>query len=98
MGTTKPSTPVPTLSEVWSRSGEAPIWVAVALYAAAHADPATGIAHLRARELREAVAPLATPDAISRAIRRAVAAGWLMPESSAWCLRLARPDTMSLTA
>lgn len=85
------------LADTWARSGECPIWIAVALYAAAHADP-SGIVRLRAGQLREAVAPHATPDAVSRAIRRAVKAGWLDEDSSAWCLRLARPDTARQTA
>jgi len=95
------STRTPTrrqpLAEVWARSGACPVWVAVALYAAANAD-AYGVAKLRAGQLREAVAPHATPDAVSRAIRRAVAAGWLAEGSSAWCLRLARPDTPTRSA
>lgn len=83
-------TPVP-LSGAWARSGRAPLWVAVALYAAAEADPSTGVARLRAGELREALAPHTTANVVSAAIRKAVACGWLAEGSSAWRLILARP-------
>lgn len=78
------------IAECWATSEQAPLWVAVALYAVAQAD-SRGVAQLRPGQLRAAVAPLSGSPVLTKAIRRAVAAGWLHEESTAWCLRLARP-------
>lgn len=83
----------PRLPEVWARSGEAPLWVSICLYAAARSEG--GMLRLEPGELRQAFVPDA-PDqvglsAISGAIRRAKAAGWLQPTSTARCLILGRP-------
>lgn len=71
------------IAEAWATSNQAPLWVAVALYAAANAD-ARGYAVLRPGQLRTALA--APPTQVSDAIRRAVRAGWLHAESTAYCL------------
>lgn len=79
------------IAECWATSHQAPLWIAVALYAVAQADPSTGLAVLQPGQLRSAVAPDQSAPALSNAIRRAVRAGWLHQDSTAWCLRLARP-------
>lgn len=79
------------IAESWATSNQAPLWIAVALYAAANADPATGRAIMQPNQLRRAVAPGASGSTLSQAIRRAVRAGWLDASSSAWCLQLGRP-------
>lgn len=73
------------IAESWAKSNQAPLWVAVALYATAHAD-ARGHAELRPGQLREALAPGAPAPRISEAIRRAVRAGWLHEDSTSWHL------------
>lgn len=78
------------IAEVWATSNKAPLWVAVALYAAAHADPATGNVALPPGRLAAALGVAGST--LSQAIRRAVAAGWLAPGSSAYLLILMRPD------
>lgn len=77
------------IAETWATSHQAPLWVAVALYAAANADPATGTASLPPGHLAGALGVAGST--LSQAIRRAVLAGWLAPQSSAYRLILARP-------
>lgn len=77
------------IAECWATSNQAPLWIAVALYAVAQADPTTGLAPMRPGQLLAAVAPGGRQDVLSKAIRRAVVSGWLHPDSTAWCLRLA---------
>ncbi len=79
------------IAETWATSHQAPLWVAVALYAVAHADPSTGNAPMTRGQLRAALAPMSDSAVISQAIARAVTAGWLAAGSSAYCLTLARP-------
>lgn len=78
------------IAERWATSRQAPLWVSVSLFAVSMADPVTGMAVMRAGQLREAVAPDASQSALSNAIARAVRAGWLAPGSTAWCLRVRR--------
>lgn len=73
------------IAEAWATSNQAPLWVAVALYAVANAD-ARGHAELRPGQLRSALAPGVAAPVVSRAIRRAVRAGWLHPDSTSWHL------------
>lgn len=82
-----------SIAESWATSDRAPLWVAISLYAVAHAD-ARGCAHLSAGQLRKAVAPTASQTTVSNAIRRAAQAGWLEQDSTAWCLRVARPKAV----
>jgi len=77
------------IAERWATSNQAPLWVAVALYAIAQAD-ARGHAELRPGQLREAVAPGAPAPRVSEAIRRAVRAGWLHEDSTSWHLVVVR--------
>ncbi len=79
----------PNVAECWATSNQAPLWVAVALYAAARADPATGTLALSPGELARALG--VGGSSLSQAIRRAVQAGWLAPGSSAYRLQVARP-------
>lgn len=81
------------LADKWARSGQAPLWVAIALYAAANCDPVTGRATMSRGELRRELGHGATAATVSQAIRRAVAAGWLDASSTAWCLVLARSSS-----
>jgi hypothetical protein len=79
----------PTVAECWATSNQAPLWVAVALYAAAKADPTTGTLALAPGTLARALG--VGGSSLSQAIRRAVRAGWLADGSSAYRLQLARP-------
>jgi hypothetical protein len=69
-------------------SHRAPLWVAVVLYAMAHADQ-RGHAELRPGELLGAVAADSSGSVLSRAIGTAVRNGWLREGSNAWHLVLA---------
>ena len=73
------------IAECWAVSNQAPLWIAVALYAVAQAD-SRGHAELRPGQLRAAVAPGAPAPRVSEAIRRAVRAGWLHEDSTSWHL------------
>ncbi len=73
----------------WATSNKAPLWVAVALYAASKAD-AQGRAVMEPGELRAAVAPTSGAATISQAISRAVGAGWLGQGSTARVLLVVR--------
>lgn len=77
------------IAEAWARSRQAPLWVAVSLYAAAHADPSTGTVALAPGHLAGVMGVAGST--LSQAISRAVAAGWLATGSSAYCLTVARP-------
>jgi len=77
------------IAEAWATSNQAPLWVAVALYAVAHADPSTGTVALPPGRLAGALGVGGSP--LSKAIRRAVLAGWLDQRSSAYRLIVARP-------
>lgn len=77
------------IAEAWATSHQAPLWVAVALYAAAHADPATGTVAMAPGHLAGVMGVAGST--LSQAIRRAVAAGWLDDGSSAYRLTVARP-------
>lgn len=79
-----------SLPDTWARSGAAPLWVSVALYAVAHADR-LGCVQLQPGQLRRDLAPDYSAESVSRAVKRAVAAGWLDPGSTGLLLRLARP-------
>jgi len=57
-----------------------PLWLRLAEYAATHATPG-GMVFLNPGELRDALG-IATTSEVSRAIRRAVDAGWLDRRSS----------------
>lgn len=59
-----------------------PLWVRVACYAEAHANP-IGICKLKPEELHHALDPTLSKPAISRAIATAIKHGWLHPTSSA---------------
>jgi hypothetical protein len=90
MQTTRGSTMAGTpIAEAWATSHQAPLWVAVSLYAAAHADPTTGTVALPPGHLAGALGVAGST--LSQAIRRAVAAGWLDAGSSAYRLIVARP-------
>jgi hypothetical protein len=71
--------------EALATSTGAPLWVAVVLYALAHAD-SRGHAELRPGQLRDALAPDRPRERITEAIRRGVRARWLHPDSTAWHL------------
>jgi hypothetical protein len=77
-------------TDAWARSGEAPLWVAIALYALRRAQ-LDGVARLHPGELRAAVAPWASRQTVSNAVRRAVRAGWLEPDSTG-CRLVVRID------
>ncbi len=77
------------IAESWATSHQAPLWVAVALYAAANADPTTGTVALPPGHLATALGVRGST--LSQAIRRAVTAGWLGQESSAYRLIVTRP-------
>ena len=75
----------------WARSCEAPLWVSVALFVAAAADPTTGTLTLKRGELRRKVDPITSKQAIYSAVARAIVAGWLAPGSTTTDLQLERP-------
>lgn len=75
------------IAEAWATSNQAPLWVSVALYAVANAD-GQGHAVLRPGQLRSALN--VSGPRVSDAIRRAVQAGWLASDSTAYCLVVRR--------
>lgn len=81
---------VTPLAEAWATSNQAPLWVAVGLYAAAHADPGTGALALPPGRLATVLG--VGGSTLSQAIRRAVSAGWLDSRSSAYLLIVTRPE------
>ncbi|MDF1705058.1 MAG: hypothetical protein P1U38_09815 [Aeromicrobium sp.] len=74
------------VARLWSRTQRAPLWVSISLYALAHAD-LDGRVDLAPSHLRYVFRTDAPT--VSRAITRAVEAGWLDPTSSARCLVVA---------
>lgn len=88
-GVTRVRTATQLTAEAWATSHTAPLWVAVALLAVARADP-FGVVWLAPGELLTAVAPGSRTQAVSRAIRQAVEAGWLEEGSNAGCLVVCR--------
>lgn len=74
------------IAGAWSRSHKAPLWVSLALHALALAD-ADG--HTECSPGALAYHFGVTASDVSRAITRAVQAGWLHPVSTSRCLVLA---------
>lgn len=75
--------------QTWATTRQAPLWIAIAMYVAAHAD-ARGRLHLKRGELRNEVDPFTSAQAIRQAVDRAVTAGWLVEGSTTTELRLVR--------
>jgi hypothetical protein len=76
----------------WARraaDAQLPLWIRVVAYAEANAHP-DGHCPLTPEQLHHGLDPTLSKGAVSRAIARAVAYGWLNPTSSARCLVLDR--------
>lgn len=75
------------IAQRWARSRRAPLWISLSLLALAHADE-DGESTWERGQIRRRF-EVTTAD-VSRAITRAVAAGWLDPRSTSYRLVVRR--------